>query len=79
MLRLCVVTTTFTSAPGSARNAVDGVSFEEKGSMNSRTSTAVAPKTVEAHVAHILRKLGLLPAAADHRRVMAVVTYLRHL
>ena len=37
----------------------------------------LAPKTVEAHVAHIFSKLGLLPAADDHRRVMAVVMYLR--
>jgi DNA-binding NarL/FixJ family response regulator/class 3 adenylate cyclase len=37
----------------------------------------LSPKTVEAHVAHILSKLGLLPAADDHRRVMAVVMYLR--
>lgn len=37
----------------------------------------LSPKTVEAHVAHIFSKLGLLPAADDHRRVMAVVMYLR--
>lgn len=36
----------------------------------------LSPKTVEAHVAHIFTKLGLLPAADDHRRVMAVVMYL---
>jgi hypothetical protein len=28
---------------------------------------------VEAHVAHIFYKLGLLPTADEHRRVMAVV------
>ena len=37
----------------------------------------LSPKTIEAHVAHIFTKLGLLPAADDHRRVMAVVMYLR--
>lgn len=37
----------------------------------------LSPKTVEAHVAHIFSKLGLLPAADDHRRVIAVVMYLR--
>jgi DNA-binding NarL/FixJ family response regulator len=37
----------------------------------------LSPKTVEAHVAHIFSKLGLLPAADDHRRVLAVVMYVR--
>jgi DNA-binding NarL/FixJ family response regulator len=34
-------------------------------------------KTVEGHVRVILSKLGLEPAAEDHRRVLAVITYLR--
>jgi len=35
------------------------------------------PKTVETHVGNMFAKLGLLPAAEDHRRVLAVLTYLR--
>jgi len=34
-------------------------------------------KTVETHVSRIFTKLGLSPAPTDHRRVIAVITYLR--
>jgi DNA-binding NarL/FixJ family response regulator/class 3 adenylate cyclase len=37
----------------------------------------LSPKTVETHVGHIFDKLGLLPAADDHRRVLAVIAFLR--
>jgi len=37
----------------------------------------MSPKTVETHVGNMFSKLGLLPAAEDHRRVLAVLTYLR--
>ena len=37
----------------------------------------MSPKTVESHVGNLFAKLGLLPAAEDHHRVLAVLTYLR--
>jgi serine/threonine-protein kinase len=37
----------------------------------------MSPKTLETHVGNMFAKLGLLPAADDHRRVLAVLTYLR--
>ena len=38
---------------------------------------ALTEKTVEGHVRIILSKLALEPDSADHRRVLAVLTYLR--
>jgi DNA-binding NarL/FixJ family response regulator len=37
----------------------------------------LSPKTVETHVRHILMKLGIAEAPEQHRRVLAVLTYLR--
>lgn len=37
----------------------------------------LAPKTIESYVSSIFTKLGLAPDARDHRRVLAVLTFLR--
>jgi len=37
----------------------------------------MSPKTVETHIGTIFAKLSLAPAVSDHRRVLAVLTYLR--
>ena len=37
----------------------------------------LAPKTVEAHIANIFSKLELLPAPDDHRRVLAVLQWVK--
>jgi DNA-binding NarL/FixJ family response regulator len=37
----------------------------------------LSAKTIEAHVHSIFTKLNLAPAAGDHRRVLAVLTFLR--
>jgi len=42
------------------------------------TQLWMSPKTVETHVGSIFSKLRLTPASEDHRRVLAVLAFLRH-
>jgi DNA-binding NarL/FixJ family response regulator len=37
----------------------------------------ISPKTLEAHIGTIYSKLGLEPGSSEHRRVLAVLNYLR--
>ncbi len=51
-------------AEGRSNNAICGELF-------------ISPKTLERHVQHIFTKLELPPSADQHRRVRAVLTWLR--
>jgi len=51
-------------AEGRSNNAICGELF-------------ISPKTLERHVQHIFAKLELPPSADQHRRVRAVLTWLR--
>jgi len=70
-----------------SRNLVDELTDREKsvlaqmaeGRSNDAIATAlrISPKTLEAHIGTIYSKLGLEPGGSDHRRVLAVLNYLR--
>ena len=70
-----------------SRNLVDDLSEREKtvlakmaeGLSNDAIATAlhISPKTLEAHIGTIYSKLGLEPGGSEHRRVLAVLNYLR--
>jgi DNA-binding NarL/FixJ family response regulator len=69
-----------------ARDAVSALSPREREVLSlvaeGRSNGAIArhltltDKTIERHIASIFTKLGLLPEADDHRRVLAVLSYL---
>jgi DNA-binding NarL/FixJ family response regulator len=50
---------------------------EGKSNRGIAETLAVSPVTVEKHLRSIFRKLGLEPTPTEHRRVLAVLTYLR--
>jgi DNA-binding NarL/FixJ family response regulator len=70
-----------------ARDPVDGLTAREKDVLaliaEGRSNQAIceklflSPKTVETHVNHIFQKLDLAPTPEGHRRVLAVLAYLR--
>jgi DNA-binding NarL/FixJ family response regulator len=57
--------------------AVLGLMAEGRSNHAIAAQLFMSPKTVETHVGNLFAKLALLPAAEDHRRVLAVLTYLR--
>jgi DNA-binding NarL/FixJ family response regulator len=70
-----------------ARNLIDDLTAREKSVLawmaEGRSNEAIAsqlkisPKTLETHIGTIYSKLGLEPSTGDHRRVLAVLSYLR--
>lgn len=70
-----------------SRDLVDQLTDREKsvlaqmaeGRSNEAIATAlgISPKTLEAHIGTIYSKLGLEPGGSEHRRVLAVLNYLR--
>jgi len=70
-----------------SRNLVEDLTDRERsvlalmaeGRSNDAIASAlkISPKTLEAHIGTIYSKLGLEPAGSDHRRVLAVLNYLR--
>jgi DNA-binding NarL/FixJ family response regulator len=54
-----------------------GLMAEGRSNRAIATTLVIGDKTVETHVASIFSKLGLEEAPDDHRRVLAVLTWLR--
>ncbi|MGH2391954.1 MAG: response regulator transcription factor [Candidatus Limnocylindria bacterium] len=54
-----------------------GLMAEGRSNAGTAQHLGVDLKTIEGHVTHIFSKLGLEPTDEDHRRVLAVLSYLR--
>lgn len=63
---------------GLTARELDVLSLMAEGRSNSAISQelGISLGGVEKHIANVFGKLGLLPASEDHRRVLAVLTYL---
>ncbi len=58
--------------------AVLAAMAEGKSNLGIAQALLIGQASVEKHVTAIFRKLGIAPADTEHRRVQAVLTYLRH-
>ena len=63
--------------PQGTRACVLGLMAEGLSNQGICSRLFLSPKTVETHVHAIFGKLRLSPAADDHRRVLAVLAFLR--
>jgi len=54
-----------------------GLMAEGRSNLAISEEISLSTKSVEGHVRNIFSKLGLLDTPDDHRRVLAVLTYLR--
>ena len=61
----------------SREREVLGLMAEGRSNAAIAEALVVTERAVEKHVTSIFAKLGLTPAAEDHRRVLAVLAYLR--
>jgi len=55
-----------------------GAMAEGKSNSGIAAALFISEAAVEKHVTAIFKKLGISPTAGDHRRVLAVLTYLHH-
>ena len=70
--------TRVTSSPPRTRTWKRPTKITRDARPRDRRGLHLAPKTVENHVGAVFRKLGLAERPDDHRRVLAVLTFLRN-